>query len=328
MYNVLVFTDHTKHNEENSLYALLTEMLKHPLSKKINVVSKGIEENNNFFNEKSNVLFSTEINEDFKYTKGGFSFKNNLKKTTLDEFDLIWLRLPPPLSKSFLDFFSDTFSSKVIINHPNGIYKTGSKEFLLNFPELCPPMKLCNTLEDIIEFKNQFPVVLKPLKNYGGKGIIKIEDNFVSKGTQTTSFNEFIQNFQFDNLPYLGVKFLKNVQQGDKRIVVVNGKIMGASLRIPQKGSWLCNASMGGSAHLASVEKEEEEIVATINPVLSKLGIVMYGVDTLVNDNGKRILSEINTTSIGGIKQIEEQKLHPIIKECINLIWEYFLKNK
>lgn len=328
MYNVLVFTDHTKHSAENSLYALLNEMRKHSLCKKVEVASKGIDRNNNFFNRKSIELFSTEVNEDFKYTKDGFFFSNDLKKINIDEFDLIWLRLPPPLSKTFLEFLSKVFSSKVIINNPNGILKTGSKEFLLNFAEVCPPMKICESLEDIIEIKNKFPIVLKPLRSYGGKGIIKIEDDIVSEENKTIFFDEFIQNFQLDKLPYLAVKFLKNVNKGDKRIVVVNGEIVGASLRLPQKNSWLCNASMGGSSHITTLEKEEEQIVATINPVLSKLGIAMYGVDTLVNDDGKRILSEINTLSIGGIKQIEELTQRPIVKQSIDLIWKYFLKNK
>lgn len=327
MYKVLVFTDHTKHSVENSLYALLNEMQKHPLCQKINVVSKGIDKNNDFFNGESTLLFSTEINNDFVYTKDGFFFSNDLKKTNIDEFDLIWLRLPPPLSKVFLNFLSTIFSSKVIINNPNGILKAGSKEFLLNFSEVCPPMKICKSLEDIIAFKNQFPIVLKPLRGYGGKGILKIENNLVSEGTKTMPFETFIQNFSSEKLPYLGVKFLKNVQQGDKRIIVINGEIIGASLRLPKANSWLCNASMGGSSHLAKIEKEEEQIVATIHPTLSALGIVIYGIDTLVNDNGKRILSEINTTSIGGIKQIEQLTKRPIIKRSIELIWAYFLKN-
>ena len=123
------------------------------------------------------------------------------------------------------------------------------------------------------------------------------------------------------------VKYLKNVTQGDKRIIVVNGKIMGASLRLPPEGSWICNASMGGSSYAAEVDKDEENIISVINPVLSKMGIVMYGIDTLVNDERRRVLSEINTTSIGGLPQIAGFRKKPVVEEAIDLIWKYFLKH-
>jgi len=85
---------------------------------------------------------------------------------------------------------------------------------------------------------------------------------------------------------------------------------------------------MGGSSNLAEVEAEERRIVEAINPILSKMGIVMYGLDTLVGDDGKRVLSEINTTSIGGLPQIAALKKLPLVEEAIDLIWSYFLKNK
>ena len=104
---------------------------------------------------------------------------------------------------------------------------------------------------------------------------------------------------------------------------MINGKILGASLRLPAKGSWLCNVAMGGSSQAAQVEPEEVAIVRTIDPVLSKMGIVMYGVDTLVGDDGKRVLSEINTTSIGGVPQLAEQQGKPLVKETAHLLWNY-----
>ena len=98
---------------------------------------------------------------------------------------------------------------------------------------------------------------------------------------------------------------------------------MGASLRLPKEGSWICNVAMGGKDQFAEVDQDEKKIVEGINPTLSKMGIVMYGIDTLVDDNGKRILSEINTTSIGGLPQIAEQTGRPLVKKAVVLIWQY-----
>ena len=118
------------------------------------------------------------------------------------------------------------------------------------------------------------------------------------------------------------------MEQGDKRIIVVNGNILGASLRLPPADSWICNVSLGGTSSITDVSQEEYHIVETIDPILSKMGIVMYGVDTLVGDDNKRVLSEINTTSIGGLPQIARLKNEPLVEKAINLILAYVEKNE
>ena len=326
---VLVLTDHTNHSGENSLYPLLKKMKKHPLCSGVDVATRGIPKNASFFNLKGpEGLWASEVGNDFSFSESGFYLKKELKKINTDNYGLIWLRMPPPLDKAFLDYLKKIFLRQFIFNAPDGIYKTGSKEFLINFSELCPPMKLCHNIEDIIDFKNQFPIVLKPFREYGGKGIVKIDGHKVWEGKTEIDFDDFIKKINKNKIAYLGVKYLKNVSEGDKRIVVVNGKIMGASLRLPPKNSWICNVAMGGSAVMAEVDENEKYIVEKINPILSKMGIVMYGVDTLMGDDGKRVLSEINTTSIGGLPQMAKQMGLPLVEEAINLIWQYFEKNK
>jgi len=122
---------------------------------------------------------------------------------------------------------------------------------------------------------------------------------------------------------YLAMKYLKNVSQGDKRILVVNGKIMGASLRIPKPGQWLCNVSQGGTSVAAEITPEEEEMIAAVAPVLLEKGVVIFGADTLMDDDGKRVLSELNTNSIGGFPQAEAQTGRPILQQTINGIYTY-----
>jgi len=101
-------------------------------------------------------------------------------------------------------------------------------------------------------------------------------------GKAEKSFTDFIQQLNGSEVEYLGVKFLSNVSQGDKRIVVVNGKVLGASLRLPAQDSWICNVAMGGSSNYAEIDEAERQIIQRINPTLSRLGLVMYGVDTLM----------------------------------------------
>jgi len=322
-FKLLVLTDHSNHSSENSLYTLVKSMLNHPQCAQIDVATRGYSKNSLFFETVSRQLFVSQADESFAYSLSGKSLKKNLQQETVRSYDAVWLRMPPPLSKDFLDFLADEFPRQLIINDPQGIYKTGTKAFLTNFPECCPPMAICKTIDDIKEFKTNFPIVLKPFRDYGGRGIVRIEGDTVWDGKKKKTWKQFSKQLEGKDLNYLGVKFLKNVGQGDKRIVVVHGKIMGASLRLPAKGSWICNVAQGGSSNIADVSEEEVEIIQKINPILSRMGIVMYGVDTLVGDDGKRVLSEINTTSIGGLPQIAQMLGKPLVKQATDLIWDY-----
>lgn len=322
---VLILTDHTNHSSENSLYPLATEMLTHPNTDCVDVVSRGNGINQGFFFFQPDAnLWATRISKAFNFKKQGHPLSVDYQKIDIKEYDLVWLRMPPPLSQAFLKFVQSYFKHALIINDPKHIRQTGSKEFLLNFQSLCPPLKMCYSLDDINEFRKRYPVVLKPLNDYGGRGILKIEKDTVSEGKKQMSFEDFSERYLKAPVDYLGVKYLKNVHQGDKRIVVVHGEILGASLRLPAQNSWLCNVSMGGTSNICDIEPEEVEIINQVDPILSKHGIVMYGVDTLVDDDGKRVLSEINTTSIGGLPQMAAMKKEPLVEKAIDLIWNYF----
>jgi len=318
---VLILTDHSNHSAENSLYELARALSTNSAVEKVDIASRKIESNFPFFDcrEVSNI-YTTEVDASFNFDLIQHPLDNATSQNLISEYDFVWLRLPPPLSKNFLDYLEVVFSESIIVNNPRAIYETGSKSFLMNFKDVCPPMKICKSIEDIIDFSSKFPIVLKPFREYGGKGILKIEGDRVSNGNSSFSFQEFATNFKKSPVDYLAVKYLKNVKKGDKRIVVIDGEIMGASLRLPPEDSWICNVAMGGTSNHSDVTPEEIEIVNTIDPILSAKGIVMYGVDTLVDDENKRVLSEINTTSRGGLPQIAKLLNKPLVERGINLI--------
>lgn len=327
--NLLVLTDHSTHSEENSIYLLLREMLRHPLCERIDVASRGVDGNKLFFEKMAaKTLYGTQVSAMFSYREDAYFFKKNLTKLALRNYDAVLMRLPYPVPKGFWAFLETTFKHAVIVNKPMGIEEVGNKAFMLNFPDVCPPLQHCVSIEDIETFRQKFPIVLKPVKNYGGKGIVKIEGDKASVvGGRTVDYADFIKTIHGTDIDYLGVQFLKNVGMGDKRIVVCNGEILGASLRTPKKGSWVCNISQGGSSSADEADADEQAIVKRIDPVLQEHGVIFYGIDTLVNDDGKRVLSEINTASIGGIIRIEEYSKRPVMKRAAELLWDYFLEN-
>jgi len=318
---VLILTDHSNHSAENSLYELARALSTNNAVEKVDIASRKIESNFPFFDcQEVPNIYTTEVDATFNFDTIQHPLDNATSQNLISEYDFVWLRLPPPLSKEFLDYLEVVFSESIIVNNPSAIYETGSKAFLMNFKDVCPPMKICKSIEDIIDFRSKFPIVLKPFREYGGKGILKIEGDRVSNGKSSFTFQEFATNFKKSPVDYLAVKYLKNVKKGDKRIVVIDGEIMGASLRLPPEDSWICNVAMGGTSNHSDVTPEEIEIVNTIDPILSAKGIVMYGVDTLVDDGNRRVLSEINTTSIGGLPQIAKLLNKPLVERGINLI--------
>ena len=328
-YKMLVLTDHSNHSAENSLYVLVREVEQHYRCEQLDVASRGLPENQAFFKAIPNSpLFVSTTDEQFRYHPDGLFLKKQLQPADLGSYDAVWLRLPPPLEVNFINYILPLMPKALFINDPRGIKVSSSKAFLINFPKLCPPIQLCRTKEDIIAFCNLHPIVLKPLNTYGGKGIVKIEGDQVWEGTHHLRLKDFLETVETSGAQYLGMKYLKNVSQGDKRIIVLDGKILGASLRLPAADSWICNVSMGGTSNYADITPEEEHIVAKINPVLSKMGILMYGVDTLVDDNGKRVLSEINTTSIGGLPQIARLTGEPLVELAADLLWNYITQQK
>lgn len=322
---ILVLTDHTTHVKGESIYPLLVEMLRSPLCDRIDVASRGNSKNDDFFYKYSTPeLFTTTIDEDFKYDKEGKCFLLDTKQSLLSDYDVIFLRIDRPATYEFLHFLADNFPWDKMINRPWGINQTGSKEFLLNFPDLCPPIKLCETIEDVEEFIKQYPAVLKPLKGYGGKGLIKIENDEVWVDGKTYAYRDYRDTLAKDvEEGYLAMKFLKNVVNGDKRVLVVNGKIMGATLRTPPEGSFICNFSQGGTSQHAEVTEEDKAIAVKINPSIIDEGVLIYGFDTIEDDDGRRLLSEINTLNVGGLIQAQEHSGKPVIKETVDEIWKY-----
>ena len=217
--------------------------------------------------------------------------------SNIQDYDFLLLRLDWPVSPEFLDFLVSVFPQEQIINSPEGMILTGSKEFLLNFPNLCPAMKICESIEDIEEFKEEYPMVLKPLENYGGFGLIKIENNEVIENGKKFNYDDYLPILREKvKGRYLAMKFLKNVTNGDKRVIVINGKILGATLRLPPSNSYICNLTQGGSSNYADVTKEETLIAKKISPLMIENGVLIFGFDTLEDDDGKRVLSEIKHT--------------------------------
>ena len=322
--NILVLTDHSKHSQHNSFYGIANALFASSRFNQIYVATRGVEENSSFFegNQKS-VLYGKALNAPISFEEFD-GFINNPDPIDLSIVDFILLRLPRPISDKFFPFLGSVFPENRIINRPSGIIKTSNKSFLQELRHWCPPLKLCISWQDIWTFSRQFPIVLKPLEEYGGKGIVKVDDEVVIiNGDEYISIDEFKSQYEQNPTDYLAMKFLKNVKLGDKRIVVADGHVLTASLRLPAEDQWLCNVSQGGKASVTQPDKKELEIIEGLTPIMKENGIFLYGLDTLVNDDGDRVISEVNTLSVGGLSPAQIETGTDITGQFVKYLLDY-----
>lgn len=323
-YNMLVVTDHTTHSATNSLYELSEVLKNDKRCKNIWVASRGFEKNQAFFDaERNAAIYSTPVRKGFEYDPDGTYFKHHSIQIEKGDIDCILVRMPQPLDRHFLLSLEQIVAPHRIINNPAGTIETSSKEFLLQVPHLCPEIKMCYSADEAVEMSHSFEIVLKPLYMYKGLGIARLSPQHFWSGLDRYEAEKIHTLIPPENFPMLAMRYLPNVSFGDKRTIVVNNHILGSALRMPSPGSWICNVAQGGQAILSQADLEEHAIEKELTPLLYKKGIVMYGFDTLVNDDGLRVLSEINTLSIGGIGPMQELSGRPILHATATLLWDY-----
>lgn len=328
---MLILTDHLTHSNANSIYEMSAALRVHPAVGRLHLASRGNDANRGFFYHfDTTELEVWSMRDEISYEQGLRGLIDKTVRVDARYYDVLWLRLPRPIPDGFFAFLTEHINERRIINRPAGIVETSNKKFLLQVPELCPPIHHCADIACIRSLQREYPIVLKPVESYGGKGVIRIENGRVYESSRQIPLEDYLPLLE-DQIKfhggYLAMRYLKNVDQGDKRIVVVNGRIVGAALRLPPEGSWICNASQGGSSIFAEPDKQEHRIVERLNEELLPRGIAMYGIDTLVGDDGKRTLSEVNTLSIGGVKQMAELSGEPLVERTAALLVDYIREN-
>lgn len=323
-FNLLIVTDHSTHTDSNSVYRLARSMQEDARCKSVWMCSRGLDQNSDFFKGIPDAeIFASPVNDTFEFDPGGLSFQRDLQLIERNAIDAILIRMPQPPNPVFLSSLENIVPSSLIINSPGGIMSTATKAFLLEVPHLCPQPVMCNSLDEALAISQEKEIVLKPLFSYGGRGIVRLSNMYCWNENDRHPLSELSSFLDESHFPMVATRFLKNVTMGDKRTIVVNGQILGSALRLPPSGSWMCNIAQGGHAEMATADVEELEIERQLTPMLRGKGVVFYGFDTLVDDNGLRVLSEINTLSIGGLVPLHEMMNENILGKAASLLWDY-----
>ncbi|MBF0493239.1 MAG: glutathione synthase [Deltaproteobacteria bacterium] len=220
------------------------------------------------------------------------------QKMALENLDVLFLRKDPPVDMSYIDHLHllQALSGKVLlVNDPLGILEASEKIFPLNFKDLIPQSCVTRSPKKIQEFASRFSqgVVLKPLNSSGGRGVF-----YCPKGDSNLAV-AFEQLSHEGQLYVIVQEYLPEVKKGDKRVMLLDGEILGYFARIPAKSGHRANLHSGGSLKPCSLSKREKDMALSLGMVLKEKGLYFVGLDLI----GER-LTEINVTSPMGLREI------------------------
>ncbi|WP_019603723.1 glutathione synthase [Teredinibacter turnerae] len=218
----------------------------------------------------------------------------------LSELDVVLMRKDPPFDNQYIyaTYILERAEQQgtLIVNKPQSLRDCNEKVFATQFPQCCPPVTVSRDTRLLREFHQQHDdVIFKPLDGMGGSGIFRCraDDPNVSVilETLTDAGASFI----------MAQKFIPDIRNGDKRVLVVNGEPIPYCLaRIPAEGETRGNLAAGGSGVAQPLSERDRWIVAQVAPTLKEKGLLFVGLD-IIGD----YLTEINVTSPTCVREID-----------------------
>ena len=220
------------------------------------------------------------------------------REVDLADFDVVWLRQDPPFDMHYITsthLLDRLKGQTLVVNDPFWVRNYPEKLLVLDFPDLTPPTAIARDLDTIKAFKAKHgDIILKPLYGNGGAGVFRLDAN----DRNLTSLHELFTGFSRE--PLIVQKFLPDVSNGDKRVILVDGEAVGAINRVPAAGETRSNMHVGGRPEKIGLTERDLEICATIGPLLREKGQIFVGIDVIGD-----YLTEINVTSPTGIQELE-----------------------
>lgn len=221
-----------------------------------------------------------------------------MRDVDLADFDVVWLRQDPPFDMHYITsthLLDRLKGQALVVNDPFWVRNYPEKLLVLDFPQLTPPTTIARDLETIKAFKAKHgDIILKPLYGNGGAGVFRLDAN----DRNLSSLHELFTGFSRE--PLIVQKFLPDVSNGDKRVILVDGEPVGAINRVPAAGETRSNMHVGGRPEKIGLTERDLEICATIGPLLKEKGQIFVGIDVIGD-----YLTEINVTSPTGIQELE-----------------------
>ena len=229
------------------------------------------------------------------------------------DIDVILMRQDPPFDMSYITathILEHVHPHTLVINNPTNVRNTPEKLFVTHFENVMPPTLITSDEEEIFGFRKEFKdIIVKPLFGNGGAGVFHIKPD----DENLSSLIELHKTFYKE--PLMIQEYVPAVRQGDKRIILIDGKPVGAVNRVPAKGEARSNMHVGGKPMKCELTGRDREICEIIGPSLKEKGLLFVGIDVIGN-----YLTEINVTSPTGIQELsrfEDTNIASLIWDAI-----------
>ncbi len=228
----------------------------------------------------------------FDYNKNKFFKILKKQKLELIKCKFILIRQDPPFNLEYISatYILDNIKNKVkIINNPTSIRNISEKLYSVKYQKFMPSSIFTQNIREIKDFLIiHKKIIIKPIHSYSGNDIHLI-----------TKFNsKFIKKFLKKHDHIMCQKFLYKIKKGDKRVFLINGKVVGAISRVPKQGSFLSNLSKGAKPINTSLTKIEKKVSKLLAKDLKKEDIFFAGIDFI----DQKLNGDINVTSPTGLK--------------------------
>ncbi|MEM9683706.1 MAG: glutathione synthase [Pseudomonadota bacterium] len=229
--------------------------------------------------------------------KGNHFTLGDMAEVDLATMDVVLMRQDPPFDMAYITathLLEHVHPSTLVVNDPVSVRNAPEKLFVTHFNELMPPTLITSSHEDVAAFRAEHKdIILKPLFGNGGAGVFHV-------GPEDENLNALLEMFTLMyREPIIVQRYLPEVRNGDKRIILVDGRPVGGVMRIPQEGEARANFHAGGSAEKGPLTKRELQICEAIGPILQDKGLIFVGIDVIGD-----YVTEINVTSPTGIQEI------------------------
>lgn len=216
----------------------------------------------------------------------------------LADWDVVWLRQDPPFDMGYITnthLLDMIHPETLVVNDPFWVRNYPEKLLVLQFPDLIPPTTIARDLVTIQAFKELHKdIILKPLYGNGGAGVFRLGPDDRNLGSLHELFSAINRE------PLIAQKFLPDVSNGDKRIIIIDGEPVGAINRVPKAGETRSNMHVGGRPEKIGLSARDREICDAIGPLLREKGQIFVGIDVIGD-----FLTEINLTSPTGIQELD-----------------------
>ena len=250
-----------------------------------------------------NVTFETNLSmEEYRQRLIECLKQDQLIFESMTDLDALFLRKNPLLPYQTMEFLAPVNDQVFVINSPDGQVLGNSKMYPLNFPDIIPETHVSkdpNRLKRIIDDFGG-AMIVKPLQRFGGEGVIKVstkdQENLISL------INYYVRAFRPypEREPIMIQEYLDKVKSdGDVRILLLNGEILGAMKRVPRQGDFRTNIHAGATASKHQITDGEAKICSAIKEKLIRDGLFFVGIDVI----GDKLV-EISCVSPGGIPRI------------------------